>query len=138
MEVVYSFIEPIVEDAISKKRAEGGVNLGDGTVKAREVAEGETLLNHLVNYTEGACFGKTLGRPRLFHLWADKKIIMDETMNIMIAGRDTVSSSLFTYIGLPGLTLILKRPPRHSHLLYTYSLNTRNFLLVYARRSLSM
>ncbi|KII89804.1 hypothetical protein PLICRDRAFT_39976 [Plicaturopsis crispa FD-325 SS-3] len=76
MEVVYSFIEPIVEDAISKKRAEGGVNLGDGTVKAREVAEGETLLNHLVNYTE------------------DKKIIMDETMNIMIAGRDTTASTL--------------------------------------------
>ncbi|KII89790.1 hypothetical protein PLICRDRAFT_565689 [Plicaturopsis crispa FD-325 SS-3] len=77
MKVVDKFIEPIVEDAIRKKKAEGGAKLTEvaGDVK-REVAEGETLLDHLVNYTE------------------DKKIIMDETINIMVAGRDTTATTL--------------------------------------------
>ncbi|KII93371.1 hypothetical protein PLICRDRAFT_694556 [Plicaturopsis crispa FD-325 SS-3] len=76
MKVVDSFIEPIVKDAISKKRAEGGAKYGGADAKAREVVDGETLLDHLVNYTE------------------DKKILMDETMNIMIAGRDTTATTL--------------------------------------------
>ncbi|KII89803.1 hypothetical protein PLICRDRAFT_174635 [Plicaturopsis crispa FD-325 SS-3] len=76
MKVVDGFIEPIVEEAISKKRAEGGAKYSGADAQAREVAEGETLLDHLVNYTE------------------DKKIIMDETMNIMIAGRDTTATTL--------------------------------------------
>ncbi|KII89780.1 hypothetical protein PLICRDRAFT_174617 [Plicaturopsis crispa FD-325 SS-3] len=76
MDVVNKFIEPIVEDAIAKKRERGGTTSSEVEDKAREVADGETLLDHLANYTE------------------DKKIIMDETMNIMIAGRDTTASTL--------------------------------------------
>ncbi|KII89791.1 hypothetical protein PLICRDRAFT_39961 [Plicaturopsis crispa FD-325 SS-3] len=76
MKVVDSFVEPIVEDAIAKKRAEGGSKLDSAEGKVREVTEDETLLDHLVNYTE------------------DKRTIMDETMNIMIAGRDTTASTL--------------------------------------------
>ncbi|KAH0839507.1 cytochrome P450 [Lanmaoa asiatica] len=46
----------------------------DGT---KEVKEGETLLEHLVNYTEG-----------------HQSVIRDETLNILIAGRDTTAATL--------------------------------------------
>jgi hypothetical protein len=54
MSIVRGFLDPILEEAVAKKRAmapqegEKTNELGD-----RQVQEGETLLDHLVNYTDG-------------------------------------------------------------------------------------
>ncbi|KAF7304520.1 Cytochrome P450 [Mycena chlorophos] len=66
--VVRAFLDPILEEAIERKKAKGG-----------EVEEGESLLDHLVNYTE------------------DRTILRDEILNISVAGRDT-TASLLTYV----------------------------------------
>ncbi|KAI9572478.1 cytochrome P450 [Boletus coccyginus] len=76
MQVCYEFVDPIVADMIAKKKREQGqpgsdVNNGTGKVK-----EGETLLEHLVHYTE------------------DEKALRDETLNIVVAGRDTTAATL--------------------------------------------
>ncbi|KAF8528399.1 cytochrome P450 monooxygenase pc-1 [Hysterangium stoloniferum] len=63
MRVVRGFIEPIVQDAM-RKRKEGGV--------AVEKLEEESLLQHLLNM----------------------KLIVDETINILLAGRDTTAGLL--------------------------------------------
>jgi len=92
MDVILGFIRPIVEEALrnrdstanfkGEKEGEMGVgrevDLGekeeDGTMKS--VPEGETLLGHLVKETD------------------DKTVITDETLNILIAGRDTTAALL--------------------------------------------
>ncbi|KAI9572477.1 cytochrome P450 [Boletus coccyginus] len=74
MQVCYEFVDPIVADTLAKKQQGqpgSDVNDGMGTVK-----EGETLLEHLVHYTE------------------DQKVLRDEALNIMIAGRDTTAATL--------------------------------------------
>jgi hypothetical protein len=55
VEVVHKFIDPILSEALRKKKESGdarqerkGVSKGD-----REVEDGETLLDHLINYTDG-------------------------------------------------------------------------------------
>ena len=52
MKVCYEFIDPIIVDMLAKKHEQRnlGVDVKDST---GEVKEGETLLEHLVNYTEG-------------------------------------------------------------------------------------
>ncbi|KIJ61016.1 hypothetical protein HYDPIDRAFT_97522 [Hydnomerulius pinastri MD-312] len=77
MDVCYKFIDPILKEALAKKKAlkEAGL-ISDQNQKDREVVEGETLLDHLVNYTE------------------DLTVIRDEILNIMIAGRDTTAGTL--------------------------------------------
>ena len=52
MKVCFEFIDPIIADTLAKKRERGHIGLGaQNTMK--EVKEEETLLGHLVNYTEG-------------------------------------------------------------------------------------
>ncbi|KIL57966.1 hypothetical protein M378DRAFT_87149 [Amanita muscaria Koide BX008] len=72
---VNGFITPIVEEAVKKKKAIGE----DVTAKAngdRETKEGETLLDHLINYSN------------------DQNVLRDETLNILLAGRDTTANSI--------------------------------------------
>ncbi|KAA1476745.1 cytochrome P450 [Dentipellis sp. KUC8613] len=66
-----AFLRPLIEGAI---RARGSKD-GDGE-KEGEGEEGESLLEHLVRITD------------------DYKIIKDETLNIMLAGRDTTATTL--------------------------------------------
>ncbi|KAK2462197.1 hypothetical protein APHAL10511_005785 [Amanita phalloides] len=71
MQIVDGYIEPIIREALAKKKA------GLFEKKTSEHPEdGETLLDHLVQVTE------------------DPKLLKDETLNIMIAGRDTTASTL--------------------------------------------
>ncbi|KAL0581045.1 Protein kinase alk2 [Marasmius crinis-equi] len=65
MRVCDAYIEPILNEALARKR-ERKEQKGEA-----EPEEGETLLDYLVNATE------------------DKTLIRDEIVNIMIAGRDT-------------------------------------------------
>ncbi|PIL36941.1 cytochrome P450 [Ganoderma sinense ZZ0214-1] len=68
MEVVDAYLQPILEDAVRKNRSDANETEKDD--------DGETLLDHLVKQTE------------------DPTILHDETLNIMIAGRDTTAATL--------------------------------------------
>ncbi|EJF62809.1 cytochrome P450 monooxygenase pc-2 [Dichomitus squalens LYAD-421 SS1] len=69
MKVVDEYLQPILEDAIRKNRNSNGKGQA-------EADENETLLDHLVKYTD------------------DFNVLHDETLNIMIAGRDTTAATL--------------------------------------------
>ncbi|KAH8119743.1 cytochrome P450 monooxygenase pc-1 [Phellopilus nigrolimitatus] len=73
MKVINTFIEPILQEAVTKKKALKGTG---AMQEKKEIEEGATLLDHLINYTE------------------DTKILRDEILNIMIAGRDTTAATL--------------------------------------------
>ncbi|KAJ7732923.1 cytochrome P450 [Mycena maculata] len=82
MGVVREFLNPILADALEKKRASGVDKVMDvkgGAVADREVQEGETLVEHLLNYTE------------------DRTMLRDEILNISVAGRDT-TACLLTFV----------------------------------------
>lgn len=72
MHVVSAFIDPILESAIAKRNAAPP----EEKVPAGEVGEDETLLDHLVKMTQ------------------DKRVLKDEILNILIAGRDTTAATL--------------------------------------------
>ncbi|KAG2139719.1 cytochrome P450 [Suillus clintonianus] len=76
MDVCYQFIDPILKEALEKKKALKENSNEKVDKEDIDVKEGETLLGHLVNYTE------------------DPIVIRDETLNIMIAGRDTTAATL--------------------------------------------
>ncbi|KAF9563357.1 cytochrome P450 monooxygenase pc-3 [Agrocybe pediades] len=79
MVVINSFIDPILRAAVERKRASGGTNAGEKVgvnEKDREVKDGESLLDHLINYTE------------------DETVLRDEILNILLAGRDTTTNSI--------------------------------------------
>ncbi|KAH7904253.1 cytochrome P450 [Hygrophoropsis aurantiaca] len=76
MNICYQFIDPILKEALQKKKDTKKLAGNNADAKEREVNEGETLLDHLVNYTE------------------DPVVIRDEILNIMIAGRDTTAGTL--------------------------------------------
>lgn len=98
MAIVDAFIEPILQDAIRKKeeRAKAGLELDD-----TKSQDDETLLDHLVKQTTGT-YGRTSSPLTSAHSQAsplcriDPRILHDETLNILLAGRDTVSCAMLT------------------------------------------
>lgn len=72
MRIVKELIEPIVEEAVKKKR-ERIASSGDGRKREKVEEEEGTLLENLVNETD------------------DLEILRDEIMSLLVAGRDTVS-----------------------------------------------
>ncbi|KAF9007213.1 CYP63 cytochrome P450 monooxygenase-like protein [Cyathus striatus] len=77
MSIINAHIEPIINEALRKKEAAVKEGLWEEkTIGSSEVADDETLLDHLVRIT------------------SDPKVLRDETLNIMIAGRDTTASTL--------------------------------------------
>ena len=75
MDVCNAYIDPILKDALARKR-EAKENGLEKAKEKGEVEESDTLLDHLINVTE------------------DEKLVREETMNIMIAGRDTTACTL--------------------------------------------
>jgi len=70
MVVVNKFIDPILQEAVAKKRAarQSGEVVEKDINGDREVKDGDTLLDHLVNYTEGELlFFKSISQPNPFH-----------------------------------------------------------------------
>ena len=88
MAVIGEVLDPIIENALKKKGEEKAV--GDNL-------EGETLLSYMVKLTDGKhyfLFSLSLSSLSLTpYASQDPKIIRDETLNIIIAGRDTVRST---------------------------------------------
>ncbi|KAG1776001.1 cytochrome P450 [Suillus placidus] len=76
MDVCFKFIDPILKEALEKNKMLKENVDEKADAKDRDVKEGETLLDHLVNYTE------------------DPIVIRDEILNIMIAGRDTTAATM--------------------------------------------
>jgi hypothetical protein len=64
-----------------------------------EVADGETLLDHLVKQTTGTCHFCPGSKKDRLTLTLDRTILKDEALNILIAGRDTVSNLVGLNIG---------------------------------------
>lgn len=91
MRIVRAFVYPILEEAIRKKRereAQGEI------VKKDEIREDETLLDYLVKHTDGKLYHRIYKVPMILNRIADPTILRDETINILIAGRDTVGALL--------------------------------------------
>ncbi|EIW61469.1 cytochrome P450 monooxygenase pc-3 [Trametes versicolor FP-101664 SS1] len=82
MRVVDEFLQPILEEAIAKNRAAKAQLEATGE-KGSE--EDETLLDHLVKLTD------------------DPVVLHDETLNILIAGRDTTAATLTFVVYLMSL-----------------------------------
>jgi cytochrome P450 len=87
MDVINAFTDPILEERFRMKK-EGSIRLKEG-----KNDEGDTLLDHLVNFSDGEpaksrsieeCWFDILMRI------VDENVIKDELLNILIAGRDTV------------------------------------------------
>ncbi|KAI0786162.1 cytochrome P450 monooxygenase pc-2 [Abortiporus biennis] len=78
MKVVDNFLKPIIENALEreKNRTNEMAEQSKTGQKVDEVDDDVTLLDHLVRYT------------------SDPVVLHDETLNIMIAGRDTTAGSL--------------------------------------------
>ncbi|KAG0700618.1 cytochrome P450 monooxygenase pc-3 [Suillus ampliporus] len=76
MKVCHRFIDPILTGALEKKKAVSDIGSLTRSVQDKEVQEGNTLLNHLVDYS------------------GDHVLIRDETVNILLAGRDTTATTL--------------------------------------------
>ncbi|KAL4245150.1 cytochrome P450 family protein [Abortiporus biennis] len=72
--VIDAFIDPILNAALDKKKSKSSTNSSKD--KNEAVGEDETLLEHLVNLTD------------------DPVILKDETLNILLAGRDTTAATL--------------------------------------------
>ncbi|QRV88399.1 cytochrome P450 family protein [Ceratobasidium sp. AG-Ba] len=71
MRVIEAYVKPILREKLEEKKKKGTMTKIDGLEDG-----GETLLDHLVQYTD------------------DEKIIQDETINILVAGRDTTAATL--------------------------------------------
>ncbi|KIJ66961.1 hypothetical protein HYDPIDRAFT_26376 [Hydnomerulius pinastri MD-312] len=72
MKVVNAYIEPILKDVIEKRK----MAVRRGEKESEELSDEDTLLDHLVRLT------------------TDPVVLKDETLNIMIAGRDTTAATL--------------------------------------------
>ncbi|KAG2105766.1 cytochrome P450 [Suillus discolor] len=75
MKVVDEFLDPILEAALTRHSTAAKLD-------ANEITEDQTFLDHLIKLT------------------SDFKVIKDETLNILLAGRDTTASTLTSAIYL--------------------------------------
>ncbi|KAI5117814.1 hypothetical protein M0805_004944 [Coniferiporia weirii] len=76
MQIVRAYVDPILEEVIRKNREEKATLVSPTIGDKDDVTEDETLLDHLVKLTN------------------DPVILKDETLNIMMAARDTTAATL--------------------------------------------
>ena len=85
LKVIDAFIMPLLNAALEKKAKE------NKATKSQEGDDEETLLEHLVNLTDGTFDVLLAVMISNDSVSSDPQIIKDETINILLAGRDTVS-----------------------------------------------
>ena len=99
MDIVYAYVDPIIEAALRKKHD----SLVMGRSPDEKVAEvgdpehDESLLDNLVSKIEGPSVSVVIFERNYRYkpdLHIDMSVLRDELINIMLAGRDTVSSNL--------------------------------------------
>ncbi|KAF7295968.1 hypothetical protein MKEN_01411400 [Mycena kentingensis (nom. inval.)] len=92
---INAFLNPILQTAIERDGRVGEKLAPGVVVKDREVQEGETLVEHLLHYTQDSLIYAFVLRTAD---WTpDTAILRDSILNIGIAGRDT-TSCLLTFV----------------------------------------
>jgi len=88
MKIVNAYLEPIIKEAVEKQR-----KAPISEKPSAELDDDETVLDHLVKLTSGpfSCLYRILLKSTGIFQCTDPVLLKDETLNIMIAGRDTVS-----------------------------------------------
>jgi len=80
MKAIDAYLEPILSAAVTRyneqRKLDALPNDSLDTVKSDEIEDGETLVDHLLKVTD------------------DKKLLKDEVLNMLLAGRDTTASTL--------------------------------------------
>ena len=100
IQTVFAYVDPIVNRALETKKAKE-------LSKVEGEDEDETLLGHLVKLTDGEYPRLPTTKVRLKPPSCppqDPIILRDETLNIMVAGRDTVGLTKYSERRLPRLT----------------------------------
>lgn len=89
MKIVDAYLVPILETAVAKHKEAKAAGVEK---RSEEIGDDETLLDHLVNYTDGKwhLLSSTHGHLLTTLGIVDPVVLRDEVLNIMIAGRDTV------------------------------------------------
>lgn len=98
---VDEFIDPIVDEAL-RKQAKKAPLLQNNDLDAIEksdkdqLRDDDTLLEHLIKFTDGTHSALFVAMRWNAHplMFADHTVIKDETLNILLAGRDTTSCTL--------------------------------------------
>ncbi|KAG6819311.1 hypothetical protein H0H93_013137 [Arthromyces matolae] len=92
MEIVRAYLDPIIQEAIEKNSANAATKPVADEKGEAHLGEGETLIDHLVRLSSGTCI--SILQTTNLSANVDPVVLRDETLNIMIAGRDTTASSL--------------------------------------------
>jgi hypothetical protein len=92
--IVDDFIEPILDEAVAKNKPAQQSN--DTYKSTTGVKDDETLLDHLVNFTDSEYRRLLFKVTRIIILCdlVDHAVLKDEIVNITVAGRDTASGLL--------------------------------------------
>lgn len=96
MHIVRNFLQPLITNAIERKQARVVQSKAPQWVESEEKG---TLLDHLVSETDGT-IGTSLASLFMgkFNCALDQALILDETINMLFAGRDTASSLASTSV----------------------------------------
>ncbi|KAG1903101.1 cytochrome P450 [Suillus fuscotomentosus] len=92
MKVVDEFLDPILKAALTRHSTAAKLD-------ANETVEDQTFLDHLIKLTSGE-MTRYLGISVVEIFLSDFKVIKDETLNILLAARDTTASTLTSAIYL--------------------------------------
>ncbi|KAG8741964.1 hypothetical protein FRC10_002230 [Ceratobasidium sp. 414] len=90
MRVINAFTDPILEERLQFKR-EGKLKVKNSKIPGDK---GDTLLDHLVGFSDGKESIRPPNCTKQISSRADEKVIKDELLNILIAGRDTTAATL--------------------------------------------
>ncbi len=84
--VVDEFVQPMLAEALERKAK--GVKTSSSE---KDIGENMSLLDRLVENTDSMCEFLLIKRVPIVDIALDTKDIQDELLNILVAGRDTVS-----------------------------------------------
>ncbi|KAJ7769936.1 cytochrome P450 [Mycena metata] len=92
LRIIREFLDPILREAVVRRQTSGSEKVlhTDGDPKDREVQEGETLVEHLLNT-------RRVSQTDTLILVSYPTTLRDEILNISVAGRDT-TASLLTFV----------------------------------------
>jgi cytochrome P450 len=99
MEIIDAFVKPILKQKLEQKRALGRnakSSLAKDDQKDMEEGENDSMLDHLVRFTDGEHMFDICCATVLMKVEPDETIIKDEVVNILVAARDTVCCCVFS------------------------------------------
>lgn len=95
MKIVNAYLEPIIQGALARRKRTGiAENTSSEKSEEKGIDEADCLLDSLVSVTDGekwSEFDGMISTSDLTYRFPDPVLLKDETLNILIAGRDTVT-----------------------------------------------